>query len=464
MALGAIPVASRVVGRRRATELTLIVMAAVITGGAYTLASLGAHAVIPARIGPFLALLLVLIGAAHLTVRLLARGADATLLPLAFFLHGIGYVMIARLDEDLAALQATWSLVAIAAFVATLLFVQRAADLARYQWTFLLIGAVLLVLPMVPGLGVTINGARIWVRLGPLSFQPGELAKLALAIFFAGYLSQRRELIAASTWRVGPFRLPELQYIAPILVAWVFAVVVMVGERDLGSSLLFFTLFVVMLWVSTERAMYLVIGAVSFAVAAFVSWKLFGHVQTRVDNWLNPWADPLDAGFQPIQALYGLTDGGLLGTGLGRGSPDIVPVSESDYIFTSIGEELGMFGAAAVLIAFILMVGAGLRIALRTENAFEKLLAVGLTTTFGVQTFIIVAGVLKVIPLTGITLPFVSYGGSSLLANYVALALLIRLSDSTARRLREIPDDPTPAERWAARRLRRASARAGGSR
>jgi peptidoglycan glycosyltransferase len=232
-------------------------------------------------------------------------------------------------------------------------------------------------------------------------------------------------------------------------------VLVMVAERDLGSSLLFFTLFVVMLWVSTERVVYLFIGAVMFFGAAYVSWRAFGHVQSRVDIWLDPWADWQDDGFQIVQALWGLSDGGLMGTGLGRGSPDIVPVAESDFIFTSIGEELGLFGAAAVLMAYLLIVGAGLRIALRTENAFEKLLAVGLTTIMGIQAFIIVGGVIKLIPLTGITLPFVSYGGSSLVSNYVLLALLIRLSDSTARRLHEIPDTPTMAERWAARRMRR---------
>lgn len=456
--------ASPLANARRGTELSLVVMAGTLTAAAYTITSLGQFTTIPARIVPFLVALIATLFVAHLFVRAFARGADPTLLPLAALLHGVGYVMITRIDDHLAGLQTTWSVLGIACFCLTLVGVERATHLARFRWTFLAIGIGLLVLPLAPGLGEQKFGARIWVSVGPINFQPGEFAKIALAIFFAAYLADNRQLIAQHTWKVGPLKLPEPRYLLPVLGAWAFAVLVMVAERDLGSSLLFFTLFVVMLWVSTERAMYLVIGAVSFAVAAFVSWKLFGHVQTRVDNWLNPWADPLDAGFQPIQALYGLTDGGLLGTGLGRGSPDIVPVSESDYIFTSIGEELGMFGAAAVLIAFILMVGAGLRIALRTENAFEKLLAVGLTTTFGVQTFIIVAGVLKVIPLTGITLPFVSYGGSSLLANYVALALLIRLSDSTARRLREIPDDPTPAERWAARRLRRASARAGGSR
>jgi peptidoglycan glycosyltransferase len=202
-----------------------------------------------------------------------------------------------------------------------------------------------------------------------------------------------------------------------------------------------------------------VIGVILFGTAAFVSWKLFDHVQLRVDIWLDPWADRNDRGYQLVQAIYGIADGGIMGTGLGRGSPDIVPVAESDFIFTSIAEELGLFGATAVLICYLLLVGAGLRIALRTENAFEKLLAVGLTTIMGVQAFIIVAGVIKVVPLTGITLPFVSYGGSSLVSNYVLLALLIRLSDSTARRLHEIPDDPTMAERWAARRLQRISTR-----
>ncbi len=285
------PVSPRLVARRRSTELTLIFMAAAITGVAYTLASLGANAVIPARLGPFLGLLLVLIGVAHIAVRLLARGADGTLLPLAVLLHGIGYVMISRLDDQFARQQSLWSLVAIAAFVVTLLIVQRASDLARYKWTFFLIGGLLLVLPMAPGVGQNINGARIWVDLGPLGFQPGEFAKLALAIFLAGYLSERRELIAASTWKIGPLRLPEPQYIAPVLVAWAFAVLVMVGERDLGSSLMFFTLFVVMLWVATERLSYLVIGFGLFGLAAFVSWKLFDHVQTRVDIWLDPWSD-----------------------------------------------------------------------------------------------------------------------------------------------------------------------------
>ena len=319
----------------------------------------------------------------------------------------------------------------------------------------IVIGLILLVLPLVPGIGVSIRGARIWVALGPISFQPGEFAKIALAIFFAAYLAERRELIAAMTWKVGPFHLPEPRYILPIIVAWGFAVIVMVGERDLGSSLLFFTLFVVMMWVATENAGYLVVGAVLFGGAAYYSWSNFTHVQTRVTNWIDPWDDPLDKGYQIIQSLYGLADGGLVGTGLGRGNPNQVPEAQNDFIFASIGEEFGLIGATAVLMSFVLIVGAGLRTAVRTDRTFEKLLATGLTAILGIQAFIIIGGVLKVIPLTGITLPFVSYGGSSLIANYILLALLIRVSDSAARRLNELPDDPTTSERWQAWRLSR---------
>jgi len=443
---------------RRSTELSLVVMAGTITAGAYTLASLGEFAAIPARIIPFLALLLGLLVLAHCAVRLFARGADPTLLPLAAILHGLGYVMITRLDEELAGLQTTWSILAIAAFVVTLVVVQRATDLGRYRWILLASGLGLLVLPLVPGVGVEVNGARIWVSLGPINFQPGEFAKLALAVFFAAYLAERRELLATGTWKVGFLRLPEPRHLLPIVAAWGISVLVMVGLNDLGSSLLFFTLFVVMLWVATERLWYLLVGGVLFAGAAWASFRMFSKVQTRVDRWLDPWADPQDTGYQILQGLYGLTDGGLTGTGLGLGSPSTVPYSESDFIFTSLGEELGLFGGAAFLISYLLLIGAGLRIALRTDNTFEKLLATGLTTIVGVQAFIIVGGVTRLVPLTGITLPFVSYGGSSLLSNYIILALLIRLSDASARRRHELPDDPTPGERWQAWRLRRRGA------
>jgi cell division protein FtsW (lipid II flippase) len=452
--------ATPIAAARRRTELGLIVMAATITGAAYTLASLGKNAEIPPILVPFLVALLGLLVIAHLANRVLAKGADGTMLPLAALLHGIGYVIIARLSERAAGLQTTWSFVAIVAYVATLVVIQRAADLARYQWSFLAIGAALLLLPLVPGLGNTKGGARIWVSLGPINFQPGEFAKIALALFFAGYLADHRELIAAGAWRVGPFHLPELRHLLPIALAWGFAVVVMVAEQDLGSSLLFFTLFVVMMWVSTERASYLVIGLMLFSGAAFVAWRLFDHVKTRVAIWRNPWPQYEGKGYQIVQAMFAFANGGTGGTGLGLGSPNKIPVAKTDFIFAAIGEEMGLLGTTAILIGFLLMIGGGLRIAIRADRAFEKLLATGLTTIVGMQAFIIIGGVTRVVPLTGIALPFVSYGGSSLLANYVLLALLVRVSDSTARRLGETPNELTTQERFESYRQRRAAAKA----
>lgn len=447
--------------RRRSTELGLVVMAGVITGSAYVLAALGRNAVIPPRIVPFLGILLGLLLLAHLAVRVLAGGADPTMLPIVAVLHGLGYVMITRLSERLAGLQTTWTFIAIGVFVGVLFLVQRVGDLARYKWTFFFLGSGLLVLPMVPGVGRTFGGARIWVSIGPINFQPGEVAKLSLALFFAGYLADRRELIAASTWKVGPLHLPEPRHLLPIVIAWGFSVMVMIGQKDLGSSLLFFMLFVVMLWVATEKIAYLWLGLALFAISATLAYFAFDHVQTRVSIWLDPWADYERAGYQIAQSMFAFAGGGTTGSGLGLGAPNRIPEAKNDFIFAAIGEELGLVGATAVLIAFVLLIGAGLRTATRATQPFSKLLATGLTTIVGVQAFIIIGGVIRVVPLTGITLPFVSYGGSSLVANYAILALLIRISDSSARRLGEVPDTPTIGERYAARRLARRARRRG---
>jgi len=444
---------------RRNSELGLVVMAAAITAVAYVLAALGKNSQMPATIVPFLIALLGLLIAAHIAVRAFARGADGTLLPLAVLLNGVGYVMIARLSEDRAAKQTTWTFVAVVAFVLTLLIVQRPQDLARYKWTFLFVGAGALMLPLVPGVGTSVGGARIWVSIGPINLQPGEFAKIALALFFAGYLADNRELIASGTRRIGPLHIPEMRYLLPITLAWGFAVAVMVAEKDLGSALLFFTLFTVMMWLATERTIYLLVGLALFAVAAYVAHQMFGVVQERVDIWLDPWSQYEGKGYQAAQAMFAFANGGTGGTGLGMGSPNKIPAASTDYIYAAIGEELGLVGATAVLIAFLLIIGAGLRIAMRADRPFEKLLAAGLTTIIGMQAFIIIAGVLRVVPLTGITLPFVSYGGSSLLANYILLALLIRVSDSSARRLGEVPDQLTIGEWYEARRLRRAAKR-----
>lgn len=425
---------------RRNTELGLIVLGTLVTVGAYLLASLAEDASIPANIGPFLAIVLGLQLAAHVAIRRFAPNADGTLVPIAGLLNGLGYVFIVRLDEakaepkNLAGLQSGWVAVGIVAFVATLIVVRRVRDLERYRWTIGFLGLGLLLLPLVPGIGREYFGARIWVSIGPINFQPGEFAKILLALFFASYLVEKRELLAVSSRRIGPLSLPDPKHLGPVLLAWAASLVVMISQKDLGSSLLFFALFVALLWVSTERATYLVIGVLLFAGGAAFAHSQFEHVQDRVDIWLDPWQDPKGDGFQIVESQFAFSAGGVTGTGLNLGSPTRIPLSETDFIFAAIGEELGLVGATAVLLAYLLMIGAGLRIALRTEVAFERLLATGLTVLIGVQSFIIIAGVIRVLPLTGVTLPFVSYGGSSLIANYVLLALLLRISDDTTTR------------------------------
>ncbi|MFT7607091.1 MAG: cell division protein FtsW (lipid II flippase) [Candidatus Aldehydirespiratoraceae bacterium] len=402
----------------------MIVLIALVVVSAYGLASLGQSASVPANIGPFLAWMLGLFFFVHLAVRRFAAAADPVLLPMALLLNGIGYVMIARLSGDvdgggdLAGLQSVWTAVGIGAFVATLVFVPRARMLAQYRYLLGVAGIALLALPLLP-VGIELNGARIWVSIGPVNFQPGEFAKIALAVFFASYLVDKGDLMKNRL---------ELRDLVPIAGAWAASVGVMVFERDLGSSLLLFAMFVVLMWVASDRVLFLGLGAVLFAAGSFVALQIFSHVERRFDGWLNPWADPTDGGFQIIQATYSMAEGGLTGTGLGRGEPDRVPFAETDFIFAAIGEEMGLAGTTAILMAFLILIGSGLRIALRATQPFEKLLAVGLTTLLGMQAFIIMGGVVRLIPLTGITLPFVSYGGSALVSNYIVLALLMRMS------------------------------------
>jgi cell division protein FtsW (lipid II flippase) len=433
---------------RRNTELGLIILAVIVTGGAYILAGLGATSTLPVDIIPFLAVVLGLMLAAHLAMRRLAPDADPILLPLAALLNGLGYVVIAGLNERLAGLQALWTAVGITAFILTLFFVRRVRDLQRYKYTFLFVGLVLLILPFVPSIGVEQFGARIWVKIGPVNFQPGEATKLVLAVFFAAYLVDRRELLRTSTRRIGPFNVPDPKYLGPIFIVWGVSLVVMIAQKDLGTSLLFFALFVVMLWVATERPSWLVVGAVLFVAGAWFSFAYFAHVQERVDIWLDPWRDIDGDGYQIAQAAFAMASGGLTGTGLGLSNVGI-PLVESDFIFASVAEQLGLLGATVILTTFLMMIGSGLRIATRTVQPFEKLLATGLTALLGIQAFIIIGGVTRVLPLTGVTLPFVSYGGSSLVANYVLLALLLRISDQNTR-----PPLPRGAPRGEAQEVR----------
>jgi cell division protein FtsW (lipid II flippase) len=335
--------------------------------------------------------------------------------------------------------QLGWTALGVLLFLTVLLVVRDHRMLQRYTYTAGLVGLALVVLPLVPVLGVEINNARIWIRLpvgsSSLSFQPAEFAKLALIVFFAGYLVTKRDVLALARSRVLGVDLPRGRDLGPILVAWAASLAVLVFERDLGTSLLFFGVFVGLLYIATERRSWLIIGAALFVAGAFVAYQLFPHVQLRVSIWLHPFADEANTGYQIAQSLYGIATGGILGTGLGAGHPDFVPFAKTDFIVASFAEELGLTGFMALLVLYGILVERGLRTALAVRDPFGKLLAAGLSLAVGIQVFVVVGGVTKLIPLTGLTTPFLSYGGSSLVANWALIALLLRVSDSARRPL-----------------------------
>jgi peptidoglycan glycosyltransferase len=418
--------------RRRNSELGLGFLAVVVTIGGYILLALANGPTLPPDLGLLLGGIIVLYVVAHVAVRRLAPRADGTLLPLAAVLNGIGFVTIARLDRDLARIQSIWSAVGVVAFVLTLLFVRNVRNLERYTYTFAFVALALLLVPLVPHVGLTVNGARIWAAIGPLHFQPGEPAKVLWVAFFAGYLTQNRELLSEGSRSIGRLRLPAARHLGPLVVTWGVSILVLVFERDLGSSLLFFAVFAAMLYMATERSAYLVGSLALFTAGATAAYHMFGHVRERVQGWINPWPYRHDArGYQIIQSWYAFAAGGVYGKGIGLGIPDQIPYASTDFIFAAVGEELGLIGTIALVVCFLLIVGSGFRSAVESTRPFPKLFAAGLTTILGLQTFIIIGGVTRLIPLTGITLPFVSYGGSSLVANFVILALLLRMSDES---------------------------------
>ncbi|MEJ7791389.1 MAG: FtsW/RodA/SpoVE family cell cycle protein [Gaiellaceae bacterium] len=370
----------------------------------------------------FLALYLV----AHLVARYAVPDADSYLLPMVALLSAIGLTMIYRLDPDDAFRQSLWIVIGVLLFGLTLLVLRRDYRiLESYKYLFGVGSLVLLALPALPGIGQTINGARLWVKVGPLQFQPGELAKIMLIVFLAGYLRDKREVLAQG----------RLKDFGPLLLIWGAAMVVLVQTNDLGSGLLLFGIFLAMLYVATGRALYAAGGLVLFVVGAAAIYRVFPRVESRVSNWLDPWADANGAGYQSVQSLFSIGNGGFGGTGLGRGTftttegNPIIPFLNTDFIYSAIAQELGLVGSAGLLLVFMLFIARGMRVALVAGDGFSKLLAAGLTFGFALQTFIIVGGVLRVIPLTGITLPFVSYGGSSVVANFVLLAGLMLVSD-----------------------------------
>jgi cell division protein FtsW (lipid II flippase) len=430
----------------RNVELTLLLLAVGIVVLAYLNVGLAVTGSFPPGLLAHGTGLLVISLAFHLLLRWRASYADPLLLPIVTLLNGLGLVMIYRLDlakgndlaEGLALKQLTWSALAVAIAGAVLVVLRDHRVLRRYTFTAAAVGFGLLVLPLVPGLGRQVYGSRIWIGLGPLSFQPGEIAKIVLAVFFAGYLVQTRDVLSLAGRKVLGLTLPRARDLGPILVAWAASLGVLIFEKDLGSSLLFFGLFVAMLYVATERRSWIAIGLTLFCGGAYVAYLLFGHVQQRVMLWLDTFsAEALAISDQLARGLMGMASGGLLGTGLGRGRPDLTYFAESDFIVPSFGEEIGLFGVFALLLLYLLLVERGMRTALGVRDGFGKLLAAGLSFSLALQCFVVVGGVTRVIPLTGLTMPFLSYGGSSLLANWTLVAILLRISDHARRPLPE---------------------------
>ncbi len=423
---------------RRNIELLLLIVAApivivlfammVVTGGQdLSFNTLG----VP--IGIFAAFVI-----AHLAVRKLAPNADPALLPITFALSGVGIAFVTRLAPAVAGRQLMWLFAGVAACVIILAVVRNMDKLAQYKYTLMIVGVLLLLSPMLPVVGTEINGSRLWLNIGGLSFQPGELAKICIVLFLAAYLAQNREMLSVFTWQVGPVKLPSLSTLMPLLVMWALAFLIVVLEKDLGSALVLFLVFLVMLYVATGKKLYLVVGLVLAAIAAVALFFMFSHVQTRVEIWLDPFADAQDKGFQVVQGLYSLADGGLFGQGIGRGMATDIPYVESDFIFAAIGEEAGLLGAAGVLLLYLCFAIRGILTAARAKSDFSSFTAVGATSIVILGAFIIVGGVTRLIPLTGITLPFISQGGSSLLAGFIIVALLLRIGDEATGREAEM--------------------------
>ncbi|MPZ70707.1 MAG: hypothetical protein GEU71_14440 [Actinobacteria bacterium] len=419
--------------RRRNTELSLLILALIVGCGALALVAVARNTDRLAKVIPFMIVLVVGYVAAHLVMRRFAREADPLILPLAALLNTVGLAVVYRLSpKEFGPTQVSWSVVGLVFFVATLLLVRDFKMLARFKYILGFTGLGLLLLP-VP-FGTTVNGAKLWIQFAGLSFQPGELAKICLVIFFAAYLAERKELLAIASKKVLAFHVPDIKHFGPLLVMWGVSLAVMFYEKDLGSSLLFFSIFLVMLYIATARFVYMAFGFVLFFIGAYIGHQVFSHVQLRVRIWLDVFNPELIGGesYQMAQSLFALATGGLFGTGFGQGRPDIIPAAETDFVFAALGEELGLMGTVAILMIFMLVIARGLRIAVRSRDDFGQLLAMGLTVTIGVQTFIILGGVTRLLPLTGITLPFVSYGGSSLVSNFILIALLLRVSHQGA--------------------------------
>lgn len=414
-------------GSRRTTELLLLCAGAIPVLLLYSMYVINTGAQLSLEtLGVPIGLIVAFI-AAHIGVRILAPGADPAILPIVFVLSGIGVTFVTRLAPEDAMGQVIWLFVSVAAMVGILAIVPNLDRLAEYKFTLGIAGVALLLLPAL--IGTEIYGSKLWIRIGGFSFQPGEIAKVLIVLFLAAYLSENREALAASSRKVGPFTLPRLRMLTPMLVMWGMCLLVVVFERDLGSAALFFTMFVVMLYVATGRLGYVFVSLGLLVVGGFFCYQMFNHVRVRFQIWLDPFADPSNTGLQIVQSLYSIADGGLSGAGIGKGMPTLIPVVKSDFIFSAIAEEMGLLGGAAVLLLFMLLAVRGLTTAARAKSDMSAFTAVGLVASLSFQAFLIVGGVTRLLPLTGVTLPFMSQGGSSLLSSFIAVALLLRAGD-----------------------------------
>ncbi|OII31635.1 cell division protein FtsW [Curtobacterium sp. MMLR14_010] len=440
----AITIKLREPARARNLELALLVIACGICAGAMVLVQLGTKgrlfdtSVLWAG-GSILGLALVM----HVVLRIVAKNADPFILPVALVLNGIGIAEIYRIDihdghlgwTSFGLKQIVWTVLAMVLAIVTLVLVRNHRFLQRYRYIFMFLTIALLLLPILPGIGQNIGGARVWIKVGPFSFQPGELAKITMALFFAGYLVTARDSLSIVGKRFLGMTFPRARDLGPILIVWGVAMGVLVFQRDLGTALLYFGLFLVMVYVATARLSWVVIGLVLFVGGALVAANVLEYVHGRFEQWLNPFDNavynaPTQASFQLVNGLFGFANGGITGTGLGQGRPYITPVARADYIIASLGEELGLIGVFAILALFIVLVSRGIRVGFMAQDDFGKLLGIGFGFTIALQVFVVVGGITRIIPVTGLTTPFMAAGGSSLVANWIIAAMLLRLTDS----------------------------------
>jgi cell division protein FtsW (lipid II flippase) len=435
---------------RRNAELLLLCFAAVITVAALAIVQANQERGLRWDLVDYAAGFLTVFAGAHLAIRRFAPYADPLLLPVVALLNGLGLVMIHRLDLadqlDSAGArpnthpQILWTLVGVSAFALVVVWLKDHRQLARYGYISGLTGLVILAIPgLLPRAFSEQNGAKIWIRLPGFSIQPAEFSKILLLVFFSAVLIAKRGLFTSAGKHVLGMNLPRPRDLAPLLAAWVISIGVMVFEKDLGTSLLLYASFLVVVYIATQRFSWVIIGFALFALGSVASYFVFSHVRVRVETWLDPFADPEGSGYQLVQSLFSFATGGIFGTGLGNGQPDTVPAASTDFIVAAFGEELGLVGLAGLLMLYTIVIIRGMRTALAVRDSFGKLLAAGLASTLAIQLFIVVGGVTNMIPLTGLTTPWMSYGGSSLLANYVLLAILVRISHAARRPFRKRP-------------------------